>query len=159
MSEYKTVMAGLMVARRVSSALRAFLESEAAGGLVLIAAAAIALILANSPLAPTYFSLLDAKLGPLSVLHWINDGLMALFFLLVGLEMKRELVDGQLATWPDRILPGIAAGRDELEGAVRVAGQREVDRKLEEEHRDAEGEAKALVGHGDLRRPIGRSMV
>ena len=109
MSEYKTVMAGLMVARRVSSALRAFLESEAAGGLVLIAAAAIALILANSPLAPTYFSLLDAKLGPLSVLHWINDGLMALFFLLVGLEMKRELVDGQLATWPDRILPGIAA--------------------------------------------------
>jgi len=102
-------MAALMVARRVSSALRAFLESEAAGGLVLIAAAAIALALANSMLAPTYFGLLEAKLGPLSVLHWINDGLMALFFLLVGLEMKRELVDGQLATWPDRILPGIAA--------------------------------------------------
>jgi len=87
-------MAALMVARRVSSALRAFLESEAAGGLVLIAAAAIALALANSMLAPTYFGLLEAKLGPLSVLHWINDGLMALFFLLVGLEMKRELVDG-----------------------------------------------------------------
>ena len=89
--------------------LRAFLDSEAAGGLVLMAAAALALVVANSPLAPAYFAALHAYLGPLSVLHWINDGLMAVFFLLVGLEIKRELLDGQLSTWPRRALPGIAA--------------------------------------------------
>ena len=98
-----------MAGQRVSSALREFLSSEAAGGLVLIAAAAVALAVANSAFAPDYFALLDAKLGPMSLLHWINDGLMALFFLLVGLEMKRELLDGQLARWPNRVLPGIAA--------------------------------------------------
>ena len=61
-----------------------------------MASAALALIVANSPLAPGYFAALSAYLGPLSVLHWINDGLMALFFLLVGLEIKRELLDGRL---------------------------------------------------------------
>ena len=95
--------------RRPLSVLRAFLDSEAAGGLVLMAAAALALVVANSPLAPAYFAALHAYLGPLSVLHWINDGLMAVFFLLVGLEIKRELLDGQLSTWPRRALPGIAA--------------------------------------------------
>ena len=95
--------------RRPLSLLRAFLDSEAAGGLVLMAAAALALVVANSPLAPAYFAALHAPIGPLGVLHWINDGLMAVFFLLVGLEIKRELLDGQLATWPRRALPGIAA--------------------------------------------------
>ena len=71
--------------------------------------AALALLVANSPMASVYFQALETKLGPLSVLHWINDGLMALFFLLVGLEIKREFLDGQLSTWPRRILPGIAA--------------------------------------------------
>lgn len=71
--------------------------------------AALALIVANSPLADAYFGALKTYLGPLSVLHWINDGLMAVFFLLVGLEIKRELLDGRLRTWPDRILPGFAA--------------------------------------------------
>ncbi|TIM74953.1 MAG: Na+/H+ antiporter NhaA, partial [Mesorhizobium sp.] len=82
---------------------------EAAGGIVLMAAAALALVVANSPLAETYFDALHAYLGPLSVSHWINDGLMAVFFLLVGLEIKREMLDGQLSTWPRRALPGIAA--------------------------------------------------
>jgi len=72
-------------------------------------AAALALIVANSPLGPTYFGILSSYLGPLSVLHWINDLLMAGFFLLVGLEIKREMLDGQLSTWNRRILPGIAA--------------------------------------------------
>ncbi|WFP63201.1 Na+/H+ antiporter NhaA [Mesorhizobium sp. WSM4904] len=94
---------------RPKSILREFLDGEAAGGIILMAAAALALIVANSPLAETYFAVLHAYLGPLSVSHWINDGLMAVFFLLVGLEIKREMLDGQLSTWPHRVLPGIAA--------------------------------------------------
>ncbi|WP_157216119.1 Na+/H+ antiporter NhaA [Flavisphingomonas formosensis] len=89
--------------------LQEFLRSEAAGGIILIVAAALALIVANGPLADAYFHALHAKLGPLSVHHWINDALMALFFLLVGLEIKREFVDGDLARPSDRILPILAA--------------------------------------------------
>ncbi|MEI8698602.1 MULTISPECIES: Na+/H+ antiporter NhaA [unclassified Mesorhizobium] len=95
--------------QRPISIFREFLDSEAAGGIILMAAAALALIVANSPLAETYFDALHAYLGPLSVSHWINDGLMAVFFLLVGLEIKREMLDGQLSTWPRRVLPGVAA--------------------------------------------------
>ena len=96
-------------AQRPISALRDFLTSEASGGLVLMAAAAAALTVANSPWAKAYAAALHIHLGPLSLLHWINDGLMAVFFLLVGLEIKREGLDGGLRTWPDRALPGIAA--------------------------------------------------
>src|SRR3712207_4297112 len=103
--------------RRPFSVLRSLLDNEASGGLVLMAAAALALIAANSPLAPTYFGALNAYLGPLSVLHWINDALMAVFFLVVGLEIKREILDGQLSTWPRRALPGIAAA-----GGMAVPG-------------------------------------
>jgi NhaA family Na+:H+ antiporter len=95
--------------KAVTSALRRFLDSEAAGGMLLIAAAALALAAANSRLAGPYRALLDAAAGPLSVRLWINDGLMALFFLLVGLELKREFLDGSLATWERRRLPLIAA--------------------------------------------------
>ncbi|MBZ9953140.1 Na+/H+ antiporter NhaA [Mesorhizobium sp. BR1-1-15] len=95
--------------QRPVSVLREFLDSEAAGGIMLMVAAALALIVANSPLSGTYFAVLHAYLGPLSVSHWVNDGLMAVFFLLVGLEIKREMLDGQLSTWPRRVLPGIAA--------------------------------------------------
>ena len=99
------------------SILQRFLADEAAGGIVLIAAAVLALIAANSPLADAYFHLLHAetgpvltpKLGPMTVELWVNDGLMALFFLLVGLEIKRELVGGELASAEKRRLPIIAA--------------------------------------------------
>ena len=94
---------------RSFSTFREFLRNEAAGGLVLMGAAVLALMVANSPLAPTYFAALKAYIGPLSLLHWINDALMAVFFLLVGLEIKREIVDGQLSTWSRRTLPGMAA--------------------------------------------------
>jgi NhaA family Na+:H+ antiporter len=91
------------------STLRRFLDSEASGGLVLMGFAALAIIVANSALAPGYFAALHAYLGPLSVSHWVNDGLMVVFFLLVGLEIKREMLEGQLSSWSRRILPGVAA--------------------------------------------------
>ena len=93
----------------LTGAFRAFFHSEAAGGIVLMVVAALALVVANSPLAPAYFGALKADVGGLSVLHWVNDGLMAVFFLLVGLEVKREFLAGELASWPARALPGLAA--------------------------------------------------
>ena len=97
--------------------MRQFLASEAAGGVVLMVAAAAALIVANSPMRDVYFHMLHMRTGPMlnpalgamTVHLWINDALMALFFLLVGLEIKRELVDGQLRRWSRRRLPFAAA--------------------------------------------------
>lgn len=94
---------------RKPSVLREFLDSGAAGGVLLMAAAVLALFVANSPLAGAYFAALQAPFAGLDVLHWINDGLMAVFFLFVGLEIKREFLDGQLASWSNRALPCIAA--------------------------------------------------
>jgi len=102
---------------RPLSALRAFLHHEASGGYVLMATAALALVVANSPLAGPYFAALKTEFGFAigafhlreSTLHWINDGLMAVFFLLVGLEIKREVLDGQLSKPSRVILPGVAA--------------------------------------------------
>ena len=104
-------------ARRARSALREFLHTEAAGGILLMVAAALAMIVANSPLAYDYFHLLHLEtgpalsplIGPMTVHLWINDALMAVFFLLVGLEIKRELLDGHLSTWADRRLPVVGA--------------------------------------------------
>jgi len=90
---------------------------EAASGLLLIAAALLALIINNSPLSWLYTGLLDtpvvAQIGALKIakplLLWINDGLMAMFFLLIGLEVKREVLDGQLSKPSQIVLPGAAA--------------------------------------------------
>ena len=99
------------------SLIQRFFQLEAASGLLLIAAAVLALLISNSPFAHFYSSLLDVpvavQVGALNIakplLLWINDGLMAIFFLLVGLELKREVVYGQLATPSQIILPGAAA--------------------------------------------------
>jgi NhaA family Na+:H+ antiporter len=95
-------------ARRISL-MRRFFDSEASGGIILMAVTVVALVIANSPAAALYFGILKTYVFGLSILHWINDALMAVFFLLVGLEIKREMLDGQLSTWPRRALPGIAA--------------------------------------------------
>ncbi|WP_176038058.1 Na+/H+ antiporter NhaA [Brucella tritici] len=97
------------MAGRIHNTIRNFLDSESSGGLLLIASAIAALLVANSQLSEAYFGALHAYLGPLSVQHWVNDALMAIFFLMVGLEIKREMVDGHLSSWPRRILPGVAA--------------------------------------------------
>ena len=99
------------------STLTRFFQLEAASGLLLIAAAVLALIINNSPLSWLYNSFLDApvvaQIGALQIakpaLLWINDGLMALFFLLIGLEVKREVLDGQLSKPSQVVLPGAAA--------------------------------------------------
>jgi Na+:H+ antiporter, NhaA family len=95
--------------RKTISMTAAFLSSEAAGGIILMAAAAAAMVVANSSFAGAYFDALHVYIGGLSILHWINDALMAVFFLMVGLEIKREMLTGQLSDWPRRALPGIAA--------------------------------------------------
>ena len=104
--------------RGVVTPIRDFLASEAAGGIVLIAAAVLAMVVANLPAtAHAYHDwlhlpvgpVLSGPIGPMTPHLWINDGLMALFFLLVGLEIKREMLDGRLASWERRRLPAIAA--------------------------------------------------
>ncbi len=95
----------------------AFLRSETGGGFLLIAASLLALVWANSPYALSYFAMLGtyATVGTgsfslsMSLLHWVNDALMAVFFLLVGLEIKRELVVGALSSPRLAALPAIAA--------------------------------------------------
>ena len=94
-----------------------FLQHEAAGGVVLFIAAVLALAVANSPIASLYNALLETRvsagLAPLvlskTVLHWINDGLMAVFFFLIGLEIKREFMAGALSSAKSAALPAIAA--------------------------------------------------
>nr|WP_219857533.1 Na+/H+ antiporter NhaA [Pseudomonas monteilii] len=94
-----------------------FFQLEAASGLLLIAAAVLALIINNSPLSYLYSGLLDVpvavQVGALNIakplLLWINDGLMALFFLLIGLEVKREVVNGHLSKPSQIVLPATAA--------------------------------------------------
>ena len=94
-----------------------FFKLESAGGIILIFAAVLALVFANTPLQSYYTLLLDTpveiRIGALEIakplLLWINDGLMAVFFFLVGLELKRELVEGELSDKKNIILPGVGA--------------------------------------------------
>jgi NhaA family Na+:H+ antiporter len=97
--------------------LQTFLRLESSGGLVLMAMAALALLVANSPLGPAYGRFLEIPLvvsfGSAGIekplLLWINDGLMAVFFFLIGLELKREVLEGHLSSVRQALLPGFAA--------------------------------------------------
>jgi len=95
--------------------VRALFVGDASAGVLLILVAAAAMVLANSPLAHEYHQLFHGKLGftpiaKLDTLHlWVNDGLMAIFFFVVGMEVKREWIEGQLSTTEQRRLPVLAA--------------------------------------------------
>ncbi|GAA3025491.1 Na+/H+ antiporter NhaA [Actinokineospora globicatena] len=92
-----------------------YLRTETVGGVVLLVAAAIALVLANTPLSSVYTAVRDAELGPhflhldLTVGDWAKDGLLAIFFFVAGLELKRELTLGELSQFKAAILPVVAA--------------------------------------------------
>lgn len=97
--------------------IKAFFEFEAAGGIILALAAVAAMIIANSPLNVWYEGFIHApvviQIGDFGIAkdahHWINDGLMAIFFFLVGLELKREVLVGELSNIKQIILPAAAA--------------------------------------------------
>jgi NhaA family Na+:H+ antiporter len=94
-----------------------FLALESAGGILLVGTAALAMLIANSPFYPYYTLLIDTpveiRIGPLQLakplLLWVNDGLMAIFFFLVGLELKREILEGELSDRRKIVLPGLGA--------------------------------------------------
>lgn len=98
-------------------ALRGFMKLESASGILMLAAALMAMFAANSPLVDLYSTLLDTtvavQVGGLSInkplLLWVNDGLMAVFFFMVGLEIKREILEGDLASVSQIVLPGVGA--------------------------------------------------
>ncbi len=93
----------------MTDAIRYFFKMESAAGIILVVAAVLAMLVANSPLGDIYTSFLHAYISGMSVIHWINDGLMAVFFLLIGLEVKRELMEGALKSRETAIFPAIAA--------------------------------------------------
>jgi Na+:H+ antiporter, NhaA family len=93
----------------ISQTFLRFVRSEQVGGALLLISTAAAVILANTPLGPHFAALRHARLGALSVEHWINDGLMAVFFLLVGLELEREIYVGELSNPRKALLPMVAA--------------------------------------------------
>ncbi len=101
----------------IAKALGDFMQTESAGGVLLMCFAMLAMIIANSPWASVYNSLLDTtvalQVGALVInkplLLWINDGLMAIFFFLIGLEIKREVLEGELSSFAQIVLPGMGA--------------------------------------------------
>ncbi|MEO0062896.1 MAG: Na(+)/H(+) antiporter NhaA [Pseudomonadota bacterium] len=108
-------MAKSRIVKAAARPFKALFDSDALGGVLLIAVAVLAVIAANSPLSGSYFALIHSQLAwtplaKLDTLHlWINDALMAVFFFVVGLEVKREMVSGNLADARSRRLPVLAA--------------------------------------------------
>src|SRR5687767_1321146 len=98
-----------ITSRRLSKTFKEFLKNERSGAVILIVCTAISLIVANTVIGPSYLAFWQGYIGPLSVEHWVNDGLMAIFFLLIGLELERELYVGELSNVRNALLPIIAA--------------------------------------------------
>jgi Na+:H+ antiporter, NhaA family len=93
----------------LSSTFNRFFDSEKAGGILLILCTAFSVAAANSPFGPDYLHLWHVSLGGLSIETWINDAMMAIFFLLIGLELERELYIGELSHFKNALLPILAA--------------------------------------------------
>jgi NhaA family Na+:H+ antiporter len=98
-----------MTPRAISATFTRFVESERTGGLLLLAGTVVALALANSPAGPAWLGFWQAPVLGLTLQHWVNDALMAIFFLLVGLELEREIYVGELADIRNALLPIVAA--------------------------------------------------
>jgi NhaA family Na+:H+ antiporter len=98
-----------MRAMNLTETFLRFARSEQFGGVVLIACTVVSLGLANSPLGSAWLAAWHAPLGPLSAEHWVNDALMAIFFLLIGLELEREIYVGELSNLRNSMLPAFAA--------------------------------------------------
>ena len=90
---------------RLTKTFKAFFESEKSGGLLLLFVTIISLLLANSPIQTEYIAFWETNMGGHSITHWINDGLMAIFFLLIGLELEREIYHGELSNIKNAALP------------------------------------------------------
>ena len=95
--------------KKLSNTFRNFFESEKSSGILLITATVASLLLANSVIGANYLGMWQIHVGGLSVEHWINDALMAVFFLLIGLELQRELHSGELSNFKNALLPVFAA--------------------------------------------------
>jgi NhaA family Na+:H+ antiporter len=108
--------------RQLSNMFGHFFESEKAGGILLVLCTLVSLVVANSAVGGAYMDFWHARVGGLSVEHWINDGLMAVFFLMIGLELERELYVGELADFRNALLPIAAAvGGVVLPAAIHFA--------------------------------------
>ncbi len=94
---------------RITKSFKEFIANERSAGLMLMACSVLSLIVANSYFGPAYLDFWQSYLGPLTVSYWVNDGLMAIFFLLIGLELKRELYKGELSNFRNALLPIVAA--------------------------------------------------
>lgn len=98
-----------LIQQRLSNTFTAFVDSEKASGIVLMGCTVLSLGLANSSIGTSYSALWHSSIGGASLEHWINDGLMTIFFLLIGLELERELYNGELAQLKNALLPICAA--------------------------------------------------
>lgn len=97
------------IARKLTKTFSDFYNSEKSSGIVLIASTICSVLIANSDRGAQYLDFWQMKLGGLSIEHWVNDALMAVFFLLIGLELEREIYNGELSDFKNALLPLVAA--------------------------------------------------